>query len=132
MKLRITIESKTFDVEVEVLEGGPATPLPVAPRPAAVASSAPRAVSSSSPVSSGPAAAPAAGGGKVFPSPLSGTVRAVKVKPGDTVAANAEVLVLEAMKMETSVYAPSAGTVKAVLVKEGDTVQAGTGLLEFA
>jgi len=45
---------------------------------------------------------------------------------------NQELMVLEAMKMETSVYAPAAGTVKGILVKEGDAVQSGQALIEFA
>jgi biotin carboxyl carrier protein len=40
-------------------------------------------------------------------------------------------LVLEAMKMETNVTAPSAGTVKAVHVKAGDSVKINQVLVEF-
>jgi methylmalonyl-CoA carboxyltransferase small subunit len=40
-------------------------------------------------------------------------------------------LVLEAMKMETSVTAPVAGKVAAIKVNSGDSVQAGQVLVEF-
>ncbi|MDK2972345.1 MAG: glutaconyl-CoA/methylmalonyl-CoA decarboxylase subunit gamma [Candidatus Sumerlaeota bacterium] len=136
MKLRITVESNVYEVEVEVLEGldgmaAAAAPAPLA-APARAASAAPAAAPAAAAPAAPKAAPAAAAGAKVFPSPLSGTVRTIKVKAGDAVTANQEVMILEAMKMETSIYAPNAGTVKAVLVKEGDTVAAGTGMIEFA
>jgi biotin carboxyl carrier protein len=53
------------------------------------------------------------------------------VKPGDVVAVDQEVLVLEAMKMEAGVSASSAGTIKAILVNVGDAVTAGQPLMEL-
>lgn len=133
MKLRITVEGQEYEVDVEVLGGEESAAAPAAP----VARTAPAPKPAAAPLP--PAAAtqkappaPAGAGAGVFPSPLSGTVRSIKVSPGDAVQANQEIMVLEAMKMETSIYAPSAGTVKAVLVKEGDSVQAGAALVEFA
>ncbi|HJN45573.1 MAG: acetyl-CoA carboxylase biotin carboxyl carrier protein subunit [Acidobacteria bacterium] len=55
--------------------------------------------------------------------PLAGKVLSVAVGVGDTVEEDDEVLVLEAMKMETVVYAPSDGEVTAVKVKVGDQVE---------
>jgi 3-methylcrotonyl-CoA carboxylase alpha subunit len=40
-------------------------------------------------------------------------------------------VVLEAMKMQTSVRTPAAGTVTAVRVREGDAVVAGQVLIEL-
>ena len=40
-------------------------------------------------------------------------------------------LVLEAMKMETNVTAPSSGKVKTVTVKPGDAVKVNQVLVEF-
>ncbi|CCF65573.1 biotin carboxylase N-terminal domain-containing protein [Nocardia cyriacigeorgica] len=54
-------------------------------------------------------------------SPMPGSVIAVPVEPGAEVAAGAPVVVVEAMKMEHSLTAPSAGTVE-VLVRPGDQV----------
>lgn len=130
MKLRITVEGKTYEVDVEVLEDDAAghAPAPVhAPPPVVAAPATPR---PSTPASAAPAP-PAAGGGKVFPSPLAGTIRAINIKPGDTVARNQEMIVLEAMKMETSISAAADGIVKAILVNVGDAVQSGQGLVEF-
>ena len=60
---------------------------------------------------------------------MAGMAMKIKVKVGDVVKKDQEVLVLEAMKMETPIFAPCAGTVKAVLVKEGDAVAEGQGLV---
>ena len=63
--------------------------------------------------------------------PLQGTVVEVLVAPGDRVEAGAELLVLEAMKMEHVVSAERGGTLEAVHVAAGDTVQEGDRLLDL-
>ena len=60
---------------------------------------------------------------------IPGMVTKVNVKPGDQVAENQVLAVIEAMKMETSVVARMAGTVDEVLVKEGGNVKAGELLI---
>ncbi|MBM64339.1 MAG: acetyl-CoA carboxylase biotin carboxyl carrier protein subunit [Acidobacteria bacterium] len=55
--------------------------------------------------------------------PLAGKVLSVAVTVGELIEEDAEVLVLEAMKMETVVYASCAGTVSGVVVKVGDQVE---------
>lgn len=131
MKLRITIEGVAYDVDVEILDDGmggatPPTPAaPAAPRPAA----APAAAAPVAP----PSAAPVSGNGdKVCKSPIAGTILAVRVKPGDQVALNQVLLVMEAMKMETNVASPIAGVVGRVLVEKGAVVRQGQPLVEFA
>ena len=62
-------------------------------------------------------------------SSIPGMVSKVNVKPGDEVAENQVLAVIEAMKMETSVVARMAGIVDQVLVKEGTSVKAGELLL---
>lgn len=77
-----------------------------------------------------PAPAPAASGaGEALASPLSGTVRAVRVQPGQPVAAGDVVLVLEAMKMETNVSAPRAGRIVSIAVQADSQVRKGDPLL---
>jgi biotin carboxyl carrier protein len=61
--------------------------------------------------------------------PMGGKVLDIKVKPGDVVSADDEVLVLEAMKMELPVTAPGPGTVKEVKCNKGDTVEADAVLI---
>ena len=64
-------------------------------------------------------------------SPILGTVFKITVKPGDTVRANREILILESMKMEHPVEAGVEGTIAAVLVAEGDTIAAGQVLVHI-
>ena len=47
------------------------------------------------------------------------------------VEADATILILEAMKMETEIKAPSAGIIARIFVKPGDTVKPGTPLFEI-
>lgn len=61
--------------------------------------------------------------------PMGGKVLDIKVKPGDAVNADDEVLVLEAMKMELPVVSSESGTVKEVKCKKGDTVEADAVLI---
>ncbi|MFO7803853.1 MAG: acetyl-CoA carboxylase biotin carboxyl carrier protein subunit [Desulfovermiculus sp.] len=56
-------------------------------------------------------------------SPLAGKVWTISVKEGEKVEEDDEVLVLEAMKMETPVYSSADGTIKEIKVKQGDSVE---------
>jgi biotin carboxyl carrier protein len=128
-KLRITIEGRTYDVTVQVLEDDEReangtdflSPLPRTPRPAAPA--APR-----------PAAPPTAmpkGDPNAILAPLAGTVQKVFVSAGSRVDAKAPVVLLDAMKMDTYIYAPRGGEVAAVEVAPGDSVQVGDCLIRY-
>ena len=61
--------------------------------------------------------------------PMGGKVIDVKVKPGDVVNEDDEVIILEAMKMELPVVAQAAGTVKEVRCNKGDAVEADAVLI---
>ncbi|MCI4355008.1 MAG: hypothetical protein L3K06_06550 [Thermoplasmata archaeon] len=63
--------------------------------------------------------------------PMPGKVIAIRVAPGGRVAKGAEVLVVEAMKMEIAIRAPRDGLVKAVRVEVGDAVSPGLVLVEI-
>ncbi|MBE0566434.1 MAG: acetyl-CoA carboxylase biotin carboxyl carrier protein subunit, partial [Krumholzibacteria bacterium] len=78
-----------------------------------------------------PGSAPAGGTGGIA-SPIAGTVLEVRCKPGQSVVAGQDLVVIEAMKMETVIAAPGAGTVKSVLVAAGDSVRENQTLVEFA
>ena len=56
---------------------------------------------------------------------IPGGVAKILVKPGDVVQANQVLMMIEAMKMETSVVSHIAGTIDQVLVSEGQSVKAG-------
>ena len=61
--------------------------------------------------------------------PMSGTVVAVMVAVGDSVARGAPLIILEAMKMEHTILAPAAGVVTAVNFRAGDRVGEGADLV---
>jgi pyruvate carboxylase len=64
-------------------------------------------------------------------SPMPGLVVRVNVAPGEQVGQGHKLASLEAMKMETTVYADRAGKVAEVLVKAGTQVEAGDLLVRF-
>lgn len=64
--------------------------------------------------------------------PLSGTVIKVLVQPGQVVAEGEAIIILEAMKMETSISAPNAGTIVAIKVQGGDSCAVGDLLVTLA
>ncbi|MGI9281367.1 MAG: sodium-extruding oxaloacetate decarboxylase subunit alpha [Endozoicomonas sp.] len=73
-----------------------------------------------------------AGDGEPLPAPLAGNIWKVHVSPGQVVQEGDVLLILEAMKMETEVRAPSGGTISSVGVREGDSVAVGDTLLAIA
>ncbi|MCM2253587.1 MAG: hypothetical protein NDJ19_14600 [Ramlibacter sp.] len=61
--------------------------------------------------------------------PLAGKVLAVLVQPGSKVEEDDELVVIEALKMENTVYAPSGGTVKEIKAQVGESVEDGALLV---
>ena len=55
--------------------------------------------------------------------PLSGKVIKISVEAGTSVEEDAEILTIEAMKMETLVYAPCNGTITEIRIKTGTDVE---------
>ena len=80
----------------------------------------------------GSAAPVAATGGSPVNAPLAGTVVKVLVKPGQAVAEGETIIILEAMKMETSVSAPATGSIVEVRVQGGDSCAVGDVLVTLA
>lgn len=125
MKLNITVEGKTYLVEVEVADPEPT----VSHNPAY----SPRAAIPAPPASRTNGAPPASDvtDEKAIKSPLTGVVNAIEVRAGEDVAPDQAVVVLEAMKMLTTITSPSAAKIKQVLVAQGDAVKQGQVLVEF-
>jgi 3-methylcrotonyl-CoA carboxylase alpha subunit len=63
--------------------------------------------------------------------PMPGRIVAVRVKAGQKVKRGAALVVLEAMKMEHTIVAPTAGVVEQVRCTTGEQVSEGTRLVEF-
>ena len=120
------MDGKAYDVTVEVPEEAASAPAQIiAPPPtvapvAAPTTAAPAAAPAPTPVAAKPAGA--AGPGDV-PSPLTGRVTAVVVTAGQDVKEGDHLLTLEAMKMNTFVFAPKTGKVAALLTEVGAAVE---------
>lgn len=113
-KFNITVNGKTYEVDVEEVGGAPS----VAPAPA------PKAAAPAPAPKAAPAAPKATGsmGAKKVVAPMPGTVVSVKVNVGDKVENGTLVAVLEAMKMENEIFAGVDGVVASVNVSAGDSV----------
>ena len=129
MKYKVTLNGRTYEVEVEAVQA-----MCVAEYEAYAPAAAPVAAPAAAPVAAAPAAAPAAGGvtvtgGESVSAPMPGNILKVAVSVGETVKEGQLLCVLEAMKMENEIYAPCSGTVTAVPVSKGSTVDTGAPLV---
>lgn len=131
MKLKITLDDRTFEVEVEVAETDHSTLPPAYPVGSALLSGQYAPLAAAPALPGAGAAAPVENEGKVCRSPVTGIVVKVLAQPGQALQPGDSLLVLEAMKMETHVCAPVAGKVQAIRIQAGDTVQAGDVVVEL-
>ncbi len=127
-KLKITLNGKSYEVDVEILQDDDAATMPFFPTPQAAPIAPPPAAA---PAAAAPKAAPAAGGDNSLTSPMNGVVLEVPVKVGDTVKSGQVVIVLEAMKMKTNVSSPKDGKIASVNVSPNDSVESGQVLLTY-
>ena len=125
MKYKVTLNGKTYEIEVENKEAmllkeyeakAPAAPETVAPAAAIKA-----------PTEQKPQTAVAAG--VSVKAPLPGNVMTINTEVGKQVKAGEVLLVIEAMKMENEVLAPNDGVVKQILVSKGSVVATDDVLL---
>lgn len=118
----ITVNGTAYEVTVE--ENGNAA-APVAAAAPKAAASAPKAAPAAAPK----AAAPAAGAGSVKVSAaVPGKVVKIVASVGQSVKAGDSVVIVESMKMEIPVVAPSDGTIASIDVAEGAAVENGDTL----
>ncbi len=131
MKYKITLEGRTYEIEVEhgnaMLLSEYEAIAPSAPAaPVAAAAPAPAAAPAA------PTAAPAAvvtGAGEAVNTPMPGTILQVLVSAGQAVKKGDVLVVLEAMKMENEITSPKDGTVTQVAAQQGTTVDTGALLV---
>ena len=131
MKLKLTVDGKLYEVEVEVDESEQPRPSYIPPAGQASASAA----AATSPEAVGKASSggeTVADESKVCRSPISGVVVSVSAQVGQSIQANDVLMVLEAMKMETEITSPLDGKIAKVNAEVGDSVQGGKVLVEFA
>ena len=130
MKYKVTLNNRTYEVEVEACQAmlldeyeavAPAAAPAAAPAPAAAAAPAAPAA---------PAAAPVVtGAGEPVNAPMPGTILKVNVTQGQAVKEGEVLCILEAMKMENEIMASKGGTVTQVLVAKGSIVDTGAPLV---
>jgi oxaloacetate decarboxylase alpha subunit len=68
--------------------------------------------------------------GMVVNAPLAGNIFRIEKNVGDAVSDDETIIVLEAMKMETTIKTPVSGKIKQIFIKNGDKVQSGDPLFE--
>ena len=132
MKYKVTLNGKTYEVEVEAGKA-----MCVAEYEAYAPAAAPVAAPvAAAPVAAAPAAPAAAGvtvsGGESVNAPMPGNILKVAVTVGQTVKEGDLLVVLEAMKMENEIMAPKAGTVAQVVTSKGASVNTGDVLVVIA
>jgi glutaconyl-CoA decarboxylase len=119
-RVRVAVDGEVLTVGVEVMppveEAAAEEGVLVPPQPLAAPNLAPR-----------EATAPAG----TLTAPLPGVVKSIAVRPGQRVAGDDALLVIEAMKMDNVIRAPRAGTIGTVYVAEGRQVAYGEPLLEL-
>lgn len=130
MKYKVTLNGKTYEVEVEQ---GKAVLLDeyeaLAPAPAAAAAPA---VAAATAAAAAPAAPVNLAAGETVTAPMPGNIIRVDVAQGDTVKAGQILVILEAMKMENEIVAPKDGTVAQVVTSKGSVVDTGAPLVVIA
>ena len=125
MKYKVTLNGRTYEVEVE---NGKATLLAeyeaaAAPAPVAAPVAAPAPAAA-------PAAAPAVtAAGEAVKAPMPGVVLRVNVQQGQAVKSGDVLVILEAMKMENEIVAPRASTVAQIVAPKGTSVESGAPLV---
>ena len=126
-KFKITIDGKTYLVEMEEIGGAPADqPGPAAP---ATPAATPTPATPAAPAPAAPVAP--TGEGEVVTAPMPGTVTKILVKDGDAVTENQPLMILEAMKMENEIVTPKAGTIGQVFATLNQNVNSGDNLISI-
>lgn len=128
-KFKITVDGRSYNVTVEDQTEAGAT---LHPSPGPMSAVAPAASPAAAAAVVERPSAPAAAGAGDEVAPLGGVVQTIEVSVGQQVSEGDKIVVLEAMKMKTTVYAKHSGKVTRIAVKVGDGVEAGQALMTIA
>jgi biotin carboxyl carrier protein len=148
MKYKITVNNKTYEVEIENINARPVIAFVDGERVEVMPENADqiegrkeageiknKAEKKSFDPNPSPAAALSpnqALSGNALTAPLPGTIIEVFVKAGEKVEAGQVVVIIEAMKMKNSIRSVYSGTVSEVLVSAGQSVAHKQALIKFA
>ena len=123
MNLSITVDGKTFSVDIADPKADPMT---IIVDGTEFSVSAEKAAAAAAP------AEKAAAGAETVTAPIPGVIQEVCVKPGQSVKKGDVLFVLEAMKMKNNITAQHDGKIQTVDVTKGDSVTHGQVLLSYA
>jgi len=126
LRLRIRINGKTYEADVEILDSQESAP-EYPPYPPAQTTFVPATLPQPSTHFHAER-----NDEKGCRSPVTGVVIKVNVEPGQEVRPDEILVVLESMKMEMQIAAPGGGLVKRVLVAPGAAVKVDELMVEFA
>ncbi len=132
MKYKVTLNGKTYEVEVEAgkailldeyealapAQAVPSAPVQASPAAQAAQTPAPAAVSLAE--------------GETVESPMPGNILSINVNQGDEVKEGQVLAILEAMKMENEIPAPKDGTIVQIVTSKGAVVETGSPLFVIA
>lgn len=131
-KYRISVDGKSYEVEVEDVASVNSSNVRTAPASAPASAPAPETAAAPQASAAQPVSAPADIKGEILRAPMPGTILSVVVSAGQAVKRGDILLVLEAMKMENEIVAHIDGTISGIYVQKGSTVNAGDTLVAFA
>ena len=123
-KFIITVNGQQYDVEVEEVRNGKNS---IATSSIPIASKVSAPVAASAPVT----ASAAVSGSLKVNAPMPGSILKINVNTGDVVKKGQALIILEAMKMENEIVAPSDGKIAAIKVEKGQSVNLSQTLLEL-
>ncbi|MFK4785738.1 acetyl-CoA carboxylase biotin carboxyl carrier protein subunit [Fusobacterium sp. MFO224] len=112
---KIKVNEKVYEIELEEIKTVDGH----------IETSATKASSPTAPEKVAPATTPVTTTGEVIEAPMPGVVIDIKVKVGDNINEGDLVAIIEAMKMETELYADKSGKISAINVTKGSQINAG-------
>ena len=127
-KYKITVNGKTYQVEVEEISGQTTT-TPTQTNPTVNTPVAPETIQQPKPQPQ--PQNPGTTGTHKITCPMPGTIMSIKTKPGDKIQKGDVIMILEAMKMENEIIAPEDGVITSIDTSEGASVNTGDILATF-
>jgi glutaconyl-CoA decarboxylase len=131
MKYKVTLNGKTYEVEVEHGEAIIAAEYAaIAPSPKHTAVEAPSVKPAEKQTQK--EASGSQTSGETVKAPIPGTVLKILATVGKDVKKGEVIMILEAMKMENEILAPDSGNLSAIMVSKGASVQTGESLFTIS
>lgn len=126
MKYKVSLNGKTYEVEVEK---GEAKMIAVTETVVAAPAVAPIAAVPAAPAAPAAPAPAAVAAGEPLNAPMPGMILRINVTEGQAVKRGDVLLILEAMKMENEITAPRDAVIKQIVAAKGAQVASGAPLL---